>query len=410
MPGRSSSLRIPLGVIDSAISSASNFLLSGLALAFLDAREFAVVSLLQAAHVILLALNRSIFFEPFLIRLSNRSGGESTEQGAKALSVSSLSALCLGAIVVLLGLLLGSAPVLAFGIAIPALTIADSIRFISFADTSPRLALRVDAVWLVVQAVLAALLVALGGASAWALIGTWAVGAFVGAGSAGLAVPWSSLRESVSGDWFAKDHDLRPGLLLDALAARAAPAAALFLVAAILPVEDVALVSGPRSLFGPFNIVVAAALSVGLAAAANRKSGHLHRRLIAQIGAGLTAVVVVVATLLLLGAEFIGRELSGVEPEQLRLRVALIAAALVAVSWSTALGVSFRSRERTTEAARIQAAAGALLIAGSTVGAGAGGAVGALVGQAVARWLGTFCWVALARLRSGGEQADVSVA
>lgn len=411
MQSRRRSMRMPLGVVDSAVSSASNFLLSGLALALLDTREFAVVSLLQAAHVILLAVNRSVFFEPFLIRLSTRSDSESKQQGANALSLSSLCSLILAVVVVFVGVVLDHWAIVAFGAGIPVLAVADSIRFLSFADRSPRLALRVDTVWFVLQVVMAGVVVSSGWESAWVLIGIWVTGALGGVISATSAVAWSPVRSCLDAAWFAKDRDLRPGLVLDALSARAAPAGALFLVAAILPVEDVALVAGPRSMFGPFNVVVAAALSVGLAAAANRRSAHAHRRLIQQMGVGLTAVVALVAAVLVLSADFLGDELRGVDPDALRLRIGLTALALVAVAWSTTLGVSFRSMERTTEAARIQATAGALLIAGSTIGAVFGGAVGVLIGQAAARWLGTFVWAtAGARLRRGGERSDVSVA
>ncbi len=398
----------PVAVVDSAVSSASNFLLSGAALALLDAGEFAAVSLVQAAHVILLALNRSGYFEALLIRRSNKTTDSADFDGSAALTASTASAFVVGVGVLIVGLVVGSTLIVVFAVGLVPLAIADSMRFLAFAEQQPERALRVDAVWLITQVALLVAMVVFDVASGAAILATWCIGALIGSVAGVSSVAWSTLAAFRS--WIGTDADIRLGLVIDAIAARAAPAVALFLIAAVLPVEEVALVSGPRSIFGPINILFTAAMSVGLAAAARHDSMAGLRRLLGRIGAAMSAVVIVLGVFYVSISGVLSDLLSGLDPDQLNLRLLLTAGALFAVAWSTVFGVAHRSQENIANAARLQLIAGLLLIVGTVTGAVLGGAVGALIGQLVSRWLAVGSWALGSRGLQLKGDADVAIA
>jgi O-antigen/teichoic acid export membrane protein len=144
--------RLSWGVVDQAVGSASNFVLSLYVARELGPRAFGAFSLAFITFTVILNASRGTATDPLMVRYSGATG----ERWRQATAAASATATTVGAVggvgCVVVGLLLpqpiGPA-LIALGVLLPGLMLQDSLRFAFFATGRARSALLNDVVWTV---------------------------------------------------------------------------------------------------------------------------------------------------------------------------------------------------------------------------------------------------------------------
>ena len=164
-----------------AVSSGSNFLLSVLVLSVAQPDEFAVFSLCVVTYGTILQLTRASVAVPATLL----AGGRSQQRAAIGVTVG--LGIAAGAVVVLVGLLVGSGRslLLPLGLLLPFLLFQDALRYACYAEGRPSAAAASDMAWLGLQVVASVVLLASGRGTATTLVVAWAVAGTVSGLAAG---------------------------------------------------------------------------------------------------------------------------------------------------------------------------------------------------------------------------------
>lgn len=144
--------RLSWGVVDQAVGSASNFVLSLYVAREFGPRTFGAFSLAFITFTVILNGSRGTATDPLMVRHSGATGARWREATAAAMATGIVVGAVAGVGCLIVGLLLPH-PVgpafIALGVLLPGLMLQDSVRFAFFAAGRPRSALLNDVVWTV---------------------------------------------------------------------------------------------------------------------------------------------------------------------------------------------------------------------------------------------------------------------
>ncbi|MEU3657480.1 hypothetical protein AB0E67_32860 [Streptomyces sp. NPDC032161] len=256
------SARAAWGLIDQALSSASNFFVSGLAAHSLAPGEFGAFALAFAVYLLLLGVSRALCTEPLAVRYTAREQDVFDAGVRRAVGSVTVLSLLLGGVCLAAGLLIGGSPggaLVALGVVAPALLVQDAWRYVFFASGRVRSAVLNDFVWVLVQVGLFGLMA--GGAlprSGPIMIVAWGVGAGLGAvlglRQSRLVPAWSSL----SG-WLREHSDLGGRFTGEFIAAAGAVHLVSFGIGATAGLAAAGSIRGALLVFGPLSMILMAA-------------------------------------------------------------------------------------------------------------------------------------------------------
>jgi O-antigen/teichoic acid export membrane protein len=271
--------RLSWGVVDQAVSSASNFALSLYVAREYGPRVFGAFSLTFITFTVILNASRGTATDPLMVRYSRTTGGRWREATAAASGTATMVGTVAGFGCVVVGLLLPR-PIgpafIALGVLLPGLMLQDSLRFAFFATGRPRSALLNDMVWTVLL-LLALVMVHRTGHQEdtvgvvlclLAFGGTASIAALLGLYQARV-LP----RPSRVPGWLREHRQLSPRYLVENVSATGAAQIRYSVLGGVAGLASVGYMRGAEILMGPFLVVLSGVSQVAVPEA----SQVLHR-------------------------------------------------------------------------------------------------------------------------------------
>lgn len=245
-------------LMDQALSSGSNFLLSFVLVRYLSPHDFGAFGIAFVTFQIVLSFSRALASEPLTIRFSASTEALWRDATRSSTGFALVFGLLTGAGLIGAGLLTSGAlsdSLLAFGMAAPALLVQDAWRYAFFAQGSPERAALNDLTWTVVQVALLVAAYSAGGVTVSKAILGWgaaaAAAAIAGCFQASCA---PHVRGAVS--WMKETKAIGVVLSGDLVARGGATQIAMFAVGAVAGLESVGYVRGGLLLFGPLYALI----------------------------------------------------------------------------------------------------------------------------------------------------------
>jgi O-antigen/teichoic acid export membrane protein len=254
---RKASRRLTWGIMDQAMGSLTNFMLSIYIAKTLGAAQFGAFSLAYVTYGFADNASRGLSIEPLLIRFSGTDVAtwrrKTSGCTGTALGVGIVTGGCAFAVGAAAGGATGQA-FLALGLTLPGLLLQDSWRYAFFALGRGYHAFINDTLWAVVQVPLLVLLKLSGHANVFWFVLAWGAGAAVGAvvGAAQARVVPSLVRAK---DWLARHRDLGPRYLVENTGGNAADTLRCYSVSSILGLAPVGYIQAANTLMGPFKVI-----------------------------------------------------------------------------------------------------------------------------------------------------------
>lgn len=384
------------GLVDQALSSATNLAIAVLVARSADTRGFGMYSLAFAVYLVLGGIARAVFGHPFVIRFTGVEEGEREAReavlgGGLAMGVAS------GAVIAAIVPLLppdASMTFLALAVVLPGLLVQGVCRSVFFARGAPRSAAANDGIWALAQVFFFAITLAQVDAAAPELIIAWGAAATIAAvaGSIQLrVVPRMGLVRS----WWRAHRDIAWPFVGDFTANQTTQQLYSFALPAVADVLTLGVYRAGLLLYGPINF-----LGLGLFVIAQPEGVRARRRSLRTLTRALAALSILLAigtvmlgVALTLLPDAYGREILGATWERAKPLILPLAAFRVgyAVSETIAIGLRVLEAGRRLLWTRIAVAVPALvfLLGGAVLG----GAVGASFGSAIAGVLSIPVWV-----------------
>lgn len=392
------------GVLDQAISSATNLAPTVLVAGAVGVRSFSAFAAVMTGAILVLGLFRAAVTEPLLVR----SPSTRREQGAVsggALGVALMAGATLALALVLVahvvdGLIGG--PLLALAVVLPGLLLQDTSRYLLFARMRHRSALVNDALWL------ALLVVGFAGARSVdrSVTATSAMLIWGGAGTiCGLVslVQMRGVRPASPGVLLRANADVARHLILQFAALTGAGHLSLFLLGAVQDLDALGSVRAIQLLFGPLNVMFMGVYVTMLPQGVGPRTDDFTRKLGRASGA-LAALVLVCSAAALMVPASLGRAVLGETWDSARLLVVPYGTYLLMVCAATGptVGLTMLERFRALTTLRLGSLPFVLVV---PVAAGAvWGASGYVTAQAgLAGVLALVWWVALRRCLAASQ-------
>jgi O-antigen/teichoic acid export membrane protein len=255
--GRLAVSRLGWGVMDQAMASLTNFLLSVYVARSLGATQFGAFSLTYVTYGFALNWVRGLSIEPLLIRFSHsnmkvwrRAVSRST---GTALLVGLFTGTCALAGGALIGGVTGQA-FIALGLVLPALMLQESWRFAFFAVGKGYHTFINDSVWAAVQVPALVVLQLTGHANVFWFVIAWGTGALV---SSVLGAFQARVVPSLIGatSWLIAHRDLGPRFLAENAGGNAAGTLQSYGISSLLGLTAVGVINAAGVLMGPFKII-----------------------------------------------------------------------------------------------------------------------------------------------------------
>ena len=400
-------------IVDQALSSLSNLLLSVLVARAVGAEDFGAFTVSFAVYSVIVLLSRALLGQPLGIRYA-----DADERGARAAAGASTGAaavtgILVAALVCGVALAIGGelgAVLMVMAAFLPGLLVQDVWRLAFFAQGRPQLAALIDGLWSVLLAAGVALLV-LGGVHhaapyvlAWGAAATLA--AVVGA-LRGRAAP------QVSGAWaWVRSHwTMTRFLLFEQLLTQGAYQGSLMLIGGVGSLSAVAALRGAQVALGPVAMLSVSAMAFAVPELARRSwlSAAQRLRIALAAGAVLAVLGILWGVLVLVLPDAVGEQVLG--DSWSGVRTVLLASLVGQVASLFTSGATYvvYSRGATAAAFGVNATVAVLLVVLGLTGLVLHGAVGAAWGFAAAYCIVAPLWFrALARLEPapGGQTAQ----
>ncbi|MFD5063872.1 hypothetical protein [Streptomyces sp. NPDC058394] len=394
---RAASARAAWGLIDQALSSASNFFVSALAAHSLAPREFGAFALAFAVYLLLLGVSRALCTEPLAVRYTAQEQVVFDAGARRAVGSVTVLSLPLGGACLAAGLLIGgsaSGALVALGIVAPALLVQDAWRYVFFASGRVRSAALNDFVWVLAQVGLFGLMA--GGAlprSVPIMIVAWGIGAGLGAV---LGLHQSRLVPDVASlpGWLREHSDLCGRFAGEFIAATGAVHLVSFGVGATAGLAAAGSIRGALLVFGPLSMILIAAGVVLLPEFV--RNAHLsvdvltrNARLASWALLGVSVVwgLVCLATPASIGQRLLGQNWPGV-----RSILPQIAVLMCGTSASVGATLGLRALGAAPRSLRARLSIIPVTIVGGLLGAALWATAGAATGFAVASVTGAVIW------------------
>ncbi len=397
--GRRVVARRALGTaVDQGLSSLSNAAAVVVVAGALDAERFGWFAIGMTVALLVSNLTRPVT-GTLLLLVGSRLEGPAARAASRDCTGAALAlGSGLGAVAVAVALVaplppVGRDVVLAAGLALPALSLQDCLRYVCFRDGLPWRAVVSDGTWLLALALALPLLRAGGVSSPAAYLATWAAGAAVAAGVALVQHGWSpAVRSGVAWSW--SNRHVARHVLVEQTAAQGAAQVAVLVVGAVAGVAASGGFRGAQTLLGPLLVLQMAAVSFVVPELVRRPG--LGRR--QRIGVALAVSVPLASADLVYGALIstlprpLGEILLGDAWAATSETVFPVAAWAAAIALAMGPLCVLQAMGRADVTARISVVLAPLLIGGALAGSSLGGAVGAAWGLTAANALVLALW------------------
>ena len=281
-----------------ALSSASNFLLSGVVLVVASARAFAVFSICLTTYLLVLQFARNVIGIPVLIHQAGGrevpgDGAAEERDGSAGFAV--LSGLAIApALVLVAAVWRESAPqFLVLAAAMPFLLVQDALRHVAIAVGRPQLAVAADGTWVVLQVVGFAVAIAAGADSPATLLSVWcAAGAVSAVGLGGLLHATPAVTGSVA--WLRRNAALCRRLAVEFLVNSGSYYALSYGLVVMAGAGELGHFRAAQTLFGPASVLLMGGAALGVPESVRlRRDGSDLLRLSARLSAALTVLSLV---------------------------------------------------------------------------------------------------------------------
>lgn len=261
-------------IASQVINSGGNLVLAILVARSTDAHGFGEWSLCFVGYAILTGAVRAALFTPMLLHAAaQRKNPVGSSTHVSAVGVIGLAILPLGLAGSLLAPYGMRGTILALSLSAPALLIQDALRFAAFARDRAGSALTLDAIWLMAQVSISAVLVEISPQpSAAMLTGAWGVGAAV-AGVSGLVQlrVHPVVRDAVT--FFSRSRAAFSLLLGEYSVTTGISQSVPYLVAWAAGLQAVAGLRGGQIMFGPVNVIVQGLMPTATLRPSSRAAG-----------------------------------------------------------------------------------------------------------------------------------------
>ncbi|WP_395154248.1 hypothetical protein [Ilumatobacter sp.] len=382
------------GLVDQALSSATNFGGSILAARSLTSSDFGAVAIGFSMFLLVLGVSRAWSSEPLVIRYSAAIASDRAAAVSGAAGSSIAIGLSAGAMIGAVALMFDGAlrsVLLVLAVSLPFLMLQDLWRFALIMQGRQRSAAANDGLWLLIMLSAFAIGTRLQLSPAGA-IACWTVGAFVAAGIGLVQLRCRPSARAVS--WWERHRDLGARFAIEFLLVTGVSYALTIGVAAIGGLEDSAGFRGATVLMGPLNI-----LFMGVGMQVLPFMVHQVRDQLDQVwrtakltSTGLAAVALVWALTLLVIPDRVGQVLLGDSWD-------VTAPLLPVFSWLyvvSAAGVgalySLRALADAPRSLKIRLALSPLVIVAGVSGTAIAGPLGAATGLALANTIALPVW------------------
>ena len=372
--------RASWALLDQGVSSFTNFALGILIARSVSATEFGAFSLAFATYLIVLNLARAVGTQPLVIRYSERNEHDWRRGSARATGSMLAYGVIGGILSIGAGMLLGGttgATFIALGLFLPALLLQDSWRFTFFAAGRDRDALLTDACW---AGSLVLLLVGISqvASAVPAFVIGWGVSAVLGSivGIWRSGVRPSPLRVR---SWLQEQSDLAGRFTAEVIVSQVATQAAIYVVGFVGGLAAAGSIRAAQILLGPMHVILQASFLLAVPEGVRIRQRHPTRfpLSMAALGAGLTGIIVLWVSILLLAPTDIGSALLGDSWADAQLVLLPLGVALAAEGAATAPVIGMRVLADAVSGLRsrvIDSGVGFILAVGGALVAGAVGA------------------------------------
>ena len=372
-------------LVDQVLSSGTQLLLIVLVARQADPATFGAASLALLTHGVLLSVVRAGVGEVVLLRCREDPSAARSE-GRRGLFLALLAGM-----VAALGLAAASAAVggqvghflLLMMLAAPPVYLQDVLRYVAYGTGRVKDAIVGDAVWLVVQVALSAVVLASGDATPTRLVLAWVAGA--GAGALAMALPrrlWP--RPLAVRQWWAQERARAGSFLADFLVSNGLWQGAFLLLGVLMSLEELGALRVAIVSVSPLANVLAGVRALSLGHLAGMRDHPVRaRRRAAQIGLAMAGAAAVYGAGLVLLPDRWGSELFGDTWTEAASLVGIVAVAEVIRLPTFAAIDLVKAIGRPVDLVRTRLAGSVGVITGLLLGAAVAGPRGAAAGTAV---------------------------
>lgn len=391
---RSGRIRAAGSLADQVVSSATNFVVTLVALRELDISSLGAFMLVYTFATLGLTVLRSMTLEPLMMAYSAAKPEAVRVAGSEAAGTSLALALVLGgAVLAPLGVVLQSGQLLGVALALPAIVVQDAWRFTYFTGGRMWAATINDSICLVTTVVGAVALIKLEHTGAGWLMGLWGAGSLAGA-IAGVLNLRTVPRIDRTGIWLHAHGRTGVHLAGGTTAQQAAGRLSQLLISLIAGNYALGLISASRTLVTPLTTVVNAAAAFAVPEAVRRRNTPLEVvRISRLVSATLGAIVVLFCGLLLVTPASIGERVIGPNWNDSTLLLIPTGAWVLGIALNQGPRVALRAFNASADILRISLVMGALLLVGTAIGALTFGAAGAAWGFGLVSMGGQVLWL-----------------
>ena len=393
-PRMSSRFGFGWGLVDQALSSATNFGGSVLAARALTSSDFGAVAIGFSVFLLVMGISRAWNSDPLIIRYSAAHTSDRTIAISRAAGSAVAIGLLAGALVGLVALALDGAMrsvLLVVAVSLPFLMLQDLWRFALIMQGRQRSAAVNDGLWLLIML----LAFAIGTRSELSPAGAivcWTAGAFV---AAGFGLVQLCCRPSVAVlSWWTKHRDLGARYVIEFFLVIGVSYGLTIGVAVAGGLEDSAGFRGATVLMGPLHVLFMGVGIQVLPRMVHQVSDHLDQawRTAKLTSAGLAAAAMIWALTLLVIPDSLGQELLGESWD-------VTAPLLPVFSWmyvmsGAGMGALYglRALADARRSLKVRLALSPLVITAGVTGAAIAGPMGAATGLALANTIALPIW------------------
>lgn len=387
--------RVSLGVFDQLLSSASNFVALLVAARLLPTKAFGAYALASTTYIVLLGTCRALCGEGLLVR--SGSGDEERRRRAAAavtdgftIGIIATPALVAAGLATIDG---PGRPLLVLAATIPFLLMQDTFRYSALARDVPKLAVRSDLIWLILQVPAYALVFVSGNRTGWTMFLAWAATG----SAAGLYARFADgipMPLTVKLGWVRSNIDLGGRYVLDFLAGTGVAQVASYALAGVVGITALGALRGAQTIFGPMNVLISGAYIAFVPEAqrmAKRSVTSLTKLcVVISLGLAFGSALFTAAFLVLPDAQ--GRMLLGSSWKEATSVLLPVGLASMAGGVFAGASTGIRALEGAKELLRARVFVVPFTLAIPLVGVWSNGLVGAAYGIAAASWWSLIWW------------------
>ncbi len=390
------------GIVDQGLSSVTNFGVTAAAAHYSDPERFGAFSFGFAVYILSLWVARSLVAEPYVVRLTQADPDARRQEGAKALGTSAVLGVVGMAVMAVLALVLGPpsrSVLIVMGLGLPALLLQDTYRYVLIASGRTGAAAVNDGLWLALQCVFVAVLVAVHHPDA-----VWVAAGFgLGAAAACVAGRFQTglaPRPAAAWDWLRRYRDLGAPFLYELVVINGVTQLTILAIGIADHVVVVGQLRAGLLLFAPPTVIFAGIFLVGLPEAVRLASSPpTVSRLVVVMGLVTSLATVVWAAALVVVPDSLGEAVLGVNWAPGRRLLVPVGLLTMAAAWMLAVSVGLRALGAARRTLPTRSYGAPVIFVLGLAGALVDGSVAAAAGLAVGGWVcAALAWTAFRRV------------